>query len=334
MFRASPAFLAKLEAGSKSASTLPPEQRAFLAAAKNGDANLVRESLAKGVPVDVREDFPTYMLAEEQTALMYAAWSGHLEIVRLLLKAGANVSAFDKGNASTDEGMCTALHYAVKGGNPAVIEELLNAGADVNALTTLRNTPVNHAVRNNHIEVIRLLIKRGANLGSKIGKKKAISPLYVAVYASQDKMPAGTMRDLILLLLEAGADPNGTGDREISLLGALAGTTTMPNEVSIPLIEALLKAGAKADPLDKDGHTPLTGAAYRNNPAAVRLLVEAGADVNRVFLHRGSTMERTALDMSAIAVSVRNPGEDVVKRAQEVSEILRAAGGKKRSEMP
>ena len=334
MFRASPAFLAKLDAESESASTLPPKQRAYLDAAKKGEINLVRESLAKGMPVDVREDFPTYTLAEEQTALMYAGWSGHLEIVRLLLKAGANISAVDKGNASTDEGMCTALHYAAMGGNPAVIEELLNAGADVNALTTGRNTPVNFAVRNNHVEAIRLLIKRGANLSSKIDKKKAVSPLYVAFYTVENKVPAETVRDLILLLLGSGADPNGTGDREMSVLGALAVTRTMPNEILIPLMEALLKAGAKVDQLDRDGHTPLAGAAFRNNPAAVRLLVEAGADVNRVFLHRGSTVERTALDLSEVEVNVKNPLEDLVKRAREVGKILRAAGCKKRSKMP
>lgn len=96
MFHASPKFLEKLEAQSKSASTLPPDQRAFLDSAQNGDIASVSELLRKGVPVDVREDFCLHYHQNEQTALMYAAGHGHLEIVRILLNAGASVSATDK----------------------------------------------------------------------------------------------------------------------------------------------------------------------------------------------------------------------------------------------
>src|SRR5262245_7084543 len=85
MFHASPKFTEKLEAQSKSSSTLPPDERAFLDAARTGDIEKVRELLAKGVPVDVREDFCVHYHQNEQTALMYAAGEGHLEVVRVLL---------------------------------------------------------------------------------------------------------------------------------------------------------------------------------------------------------------------------------------------------------
>jgi len=96
MLHTSPKFLEKLEAESKSKSTLPPDQRVFLDAARNGDTQKVQEMLAKGVPVDVREDFCSHYIQNEQTGLMYAAAGGHLEIVRLLLRAGASVSTVDK----------------------------------------------------------------------------------------------------------------------------------------------------------------------------------------------------------------------------------------------
>src|SRR3954471_1807072 len=98
MFKASPKFVEKLEAETKTSSTLPPDQRAFLDAAKAGDIDKVREMLDKGVPVDTREDYTVdrdYYQQSEQTALMYAAGGGHLEVVRILLKAGANVNAID-----------------------------------------------------------------------------------------------------------------------------------------------------------------------------------------------------------------------------------------------
>src|SRR5579871_219941 len=134
MFHASPKFMEKLEAETKTSSSLPPEHRAFLDAARTGDAQKVRQLLANGVPVDVREDFAPgrYYEQSEQTALMYAAAEGHLEVIRILLKAGASVNAIDKMFSREFGGEQTALHYAARKPNVAVVEELLNAGADVN----------------------------------------------------------------------------------------------------------------------------------------------------------------------------------------------------------
>jgi ankyrin repeat protein len=191
MFHSPPSFLAKLESEGKTASALPPDQRAFLDAAKRGDVNQVRELLAKGVPVDTREDFD---MPCEQTALMYAARNGCLEVVEVLLKAGASVAAVDK-NAGDSEGTNTALHHAITSEDLAVLEALLNAGADANALTTSRNTPLNHAIRFNHSRAARLLLKRGVRLGSKIGRKQARSPLCAAVDATWHKVPVEAIKD-------------------------------------------------------------------------------------------------------------------------------------------
>lgn len=332
MFHASPALLAKLEAKSKSSSTLPPDQRAFLDAAVAGDAAKIRELLARGVPVDVREDFCRHFLQSEQTALMYAAANGHLETVQILLKAGASVTAVDKNLSRDDEGGQTPLHYAARQKNSAVIEELCNAAADVNALTTRGNTPLNRAIWENNLEAVVLLIHRGTNLSSRIGRKKAVSPLCAAIDAVRNEVPPETIKHFVLLLLEAGADPNGTGELNASALAKLAGASDIPSEISTPLMESFVEAGAKPDLPDKDGQTALTSAVRRSNPDAVSLLLKAGADVNRVFIHRGSTVERSALDLNEL--ELRDRDEDVARRARKVGDILRAAGGRKKSELP
>src|SRR6185369_16712599 len=111
------------EANTKTSSTLPPDQRAFLDAARAGDIDKVRELLAKGVPVDAREDYASdreYYQQSEQTALMYAAGGGHLDIVKMLLKAGANVNAIDKMFSREYGGEQTALHYAARQPNVAI----------------------------------------------------------------------------------------------------------------------------------------------------------------------------------------------------------------------
>jgi ankyrin repeat protein len=349
MFRPSPKFIEKLEAESKSSSTLPPEHRAFLDAARTGDVDTIGDLLAKGVPVDLREDFSVRYSQSEQTALMYAAAGGHLEVVRQLLKAGADVKAVDKVMSRDDGGQNTALHYAASQSNVAVVEELLNAGADLNALTkeaTNRGwTPLNYALRGGHRDVVQLLVNRGANLSSRVGRKQALSPLCAVLDAQLSQVPPETIRDLFLLLLEGKADPNGTGDANMTALSRLAGADIdepgrLPADIIHQLMEALLKAGASPDSLDKFGSTPLEGALIRLNAAAVTMLLEAGADVNRVFA-RGTALDINERDtklleekLSGASDRLRAVVEARLRRCKEIHATLRKFGAKRKSELP
>ena len=334
MFRASPKLMEKLEATTKTSSTLPPDQRAFLDAARTGDANKVRELLAKRVPVDVREDFCTHYMQNEQTALMYAAGDGHLEVVKTLLKARADVKAIDKMVSRESGGEKTALHYAAGQPNVAVVEALLNAGADPNALTknawNRGYTPLIYALQAGHRDVVQLLIKRGTNLGSQIERKQTMSPLCAALDADRDEVSTETIRDFALLLLEAKADPNGVGDANQTAIFSLARAKADEFDWSIAneLLAKLLKAGAKPDWLNKFGSTALETALIRKNPEAIRLLLEAGADVNRVF-KRG-----TALDI--IEYDTKNCGKDKdsLQRCKEITAILKKSGAKRKAQLP
>ena len=354
MFRASPKFLEKLDSESKSKSTLPPDQRAFLDAARTGATDKVRELLAKGVPVDLREDFCVHYFQNEQTALMYAAGAGHLEVIRLLLKAGANITAVDKNRSREDDGAQTPLHYAAQQKNIAVIEEFLSAGADVNALTKDKNTPLNKALWFNNPEGAQLLVKRGTHLSSKIGRKQARSPLFVAVDAIRNDLSVETVRGLVLLLLEAGADPNGVGNTNMTAVFPLTFNEKLPEEAAAQLLEELLKAGAKPDWMDKCGSTPLQNALLRQRPQAVKLLLEAGADVNRI-LTSGTALDINEQDTKMFQKNLQGfltappPAdekaaarqqqcvafmEDKLRRCKEIAEILQTFGAKRKSELP
>lgn len=108
------------------------EELAFLDAAMDGDAQLVKESLEKGVDVNVTYD------EEGTNALMQAAAGSHVEVVKVLLEAGASV------DARSSDGMtaflvavdaCSSNHGDLEIEEPYwdVMRLLARAGADVNA---------------------------------------------------------------------------------------------------------------------------------------------------------------------------------------------------------
>uniref|UniRef100_A0A674GXF4 [histone H3]-lysine(9) N-methyltransferase n=1 Tax=Taeniopygia guttata TaxID=59729 RepID=A0A674GXF4_TAEGU len=130
----------------------------------------------------------------KRSALHAAAQKGHLEICHLLLQAGANINAVDKqrrtplmeavANDQLDtaryllqRGGCaysqvrhtcdgsTCLHHAAKNGNLEMVELLLSTGqVDVNAQDSGGWTPIIWAAEHKHIEVIRRLLTRGADV--------------------------------------------------------------------------------------------------------------------------------------------------------------------------
>jgi ankyrin repeat protein len=85
---------------------------------KKGDVITVREFIASGVSVDLRNQFGW-------TPLMLAANEGHTPILTLLLSEGADV------NAINDFGV-SALAYAALRGKCCAIQALLDAGASLN----------------------------------------------------------------------------------------------------------------------------------------------------------------------------------------------------------
>jgi ankyrin repeat protein len=62
----------------------------------------------------------------------------------------------------------TPLLEAARHGNTQLVQQLLDAGAQIEATNWVNETPLHVAAGLGHLEVIRLLIKRGANVnGSK-----------------------------------------------------------------------------------------------------------------------------------------------------------------------
>lgn len=302
---------------------------ALFEAAVKGNAEAVQALLAKGVAADVRDNRngPNW----DQTPLMYAAQHGHRDVVDVLLKAGADVSAKDWGFEETTREE-QPLHYAMLSGNTGVIERLLAAGADVNALNTSGNTPLNIAIERGHLEAVRFLLRRGAKLNLD-PKTRHFPPLCVAVSAKQ--------LEIFRELLNAGADVNAVNPLDQSPLNCAA---TVPEEIAVPMINDLLQAGAKIDTVeDKLGGNGLCHAVFLHNHKVVKLLVRAGADVNRVFKSQRGTLldaaearlkaNRETLHDKSESESVRTQVQQGVQKWEKMFSLLRDLGAKRQAEL-
>ena len=99
------------------------------------------------------------------TALMQAACYGHLNVVIPLIQRGADVNVKNTWGAS-------ALVGASQGGFFGVVHKLLNVGAEVNPVDGSEGadtlTPLMAATQCGHVEIVAELLRRGANVDTKL----------------------------------------------------------------------------------------------------------------------------------------------------------------------
>lgn len=121
----------------------------FVAIAKQ-DADAVKRFLLAGVDLNSEND-------DGDTPLREAARVGNVEILQLLLEHGADP------NYETDAYFYTALMYASREGNTEAAKALVDAGAHVNAEDDFEESVLLRAVEGNHPEMVKLLLKHGAD---------------------------------------------------------------------------------------------------------------------------------------------------------------------------
>jgi len=156
----------------------------------NGNIDEVQLQLDAGV--DVNEES-----SKGLTPLHYAASAGHNDIVELLIERGANVNATDSGKGATpldyahwgdhEEvietlnahnaqrehekggkgiGQSSLIHDAALDGDIDEVQRQLDAGVDPNLKSSKGATPLFYAVYGGHLEIVELLITRGADVNA------------------------------------------------------------------------------------------------------------------------------------------------------------------------
>jgi ankyrin repeat protein len=221
---------------------------ALMFAVLTADAGAVRHLLERNADVNAAN-------RDGYTALHFAVFDDVK--TALLLAKGANAKA------ATVNGITPLLIAAGRPGAAAIIRQLLAAGADPNAANRGGLTPLDRAAQAGDLATLQALFAGGA----KVAPQSAA--LYRTVKVSC--LPCAE------LLLAKGAPIDQRGDR---------GETALHNAAirhHVPLLQLLLAKGAAVDLRDNRGYTALARAAisFDRDPAAVALLLKAGAKVNQ-----------------------------------------------------
>ena len=212
---------------------------------------IIETLLSSGLDINSRSNDGT-------TPLMMAAATGQEKTVDLLLSKGADphLKNFMGRNL---------LHAAAEGGNSSIVMRALSCDIDINSKDDCSATPLIIAVKQNHIEVVKYLLQKGADISLTTEDKKR-NALHIA-------SPEGSVA-VIEMLLSYDLRPDsrdGEGNTPLARAAACG---------HIEAVNCLLKHGA--DPLlkGKDGRNLLHFAAQSGNVIIIETMLSKGFDID------------------------------------------------------
>ncbi|WP_025771383.1 ankyrin repeat domain-containing protein [Thioalkalivibrio sp. HK1] len=163
------------------------------------------------------------------------------------------------------------LHDAAKKGDITLVRNMLDADCEVNEGDDHKKTPLHYAIYWNRSETARVLIDAGVDIDTVADYGE--TALITASTYSDSMTSIDRLRRLYIMrmLLDAGAKVDIRGDLGRTALIVAANTDDIA-------VRMLLEAKADVEAIDEFGYSALRNAAMNNHTANVRLLLEAGAN--------------------------------------------------------
>ena len=236
------------------------------------------------------------------TALVFAAREGDLASAKLLLDAGADI------NQTTEYGW-TPLLTATNNRHYVLSKFLLDRGADPNKANKGGWTPLYLATDNRNIEggdypvpkpdmdnleYIKLLLGRGADPNGRVRDNTLTRTIFTMQWFYEDgctpfvRAAQSSDTELMQLLLDWGADPFMTTAYADTALTAAAGigwvegvTYERSPKDNLEAVKMLVYLGLDVNAANRDGRTPLMGAALKGRNDVVQFLVDHGASLDQ-----------------------------------------------------
>jgi ankyrin repeat protein len=257
-------------------------------AVKNKDAVVARAMLQEKADVNARGPDGT-------TALMWAAHWDDLEIAGLLIRAGADVNATNVHGVSSLSMACTNR-------SAAMVQKLLEAGANPNVAERTGETPLMTCSRTGSEEAVKSLVVHGANVNATESRRGQTALMWAA---------AGKHADVVRVLVEHGADIHA----KTRMSGASVPVVLAPTDPNLLKREgANVNAaydGTEVQATPRGGFTPFLFAAQQGDVESVRILLEAGVDVNEGTPQYGSPLVLAAASgHEALALYLLGRGAD------------------------
>ncbi|KAI1775498.1 ankyrin repeat-containing domain protein [Hypoxylon cercidicola] len=229
-------------------------------AAEAGNMEMVRRLLEVGAIVNL-----VGKSSYSSPAIFGAVKNGHVEVVKYLLSAGADPNSVGAHYGDS----ITTLAEACMGKSDAVVEALLEGGADIHIPRNCymdQDEPVLFtAVREGTVEIIRVLVKHGANVNEQA--KDGWTALHVAARIGIDDVVGA-------LLFEFSADPT------VRLMNGSLPIHSAASRGRSGCIELLIQGGTDINARGGNGRTPLHWAAASNYNShhIIKWLLDHGAD--------------------------------------------------------
>ncbi|KAJ6307438.1 hypothetical protein OIU76_017265 [Salix suchowensis] len=275
-------------------------QTALHLACRRGSSELVRAIL------EYREADVDVLDKDGDPPLVFSLAAGSPECVRALIERGANV-----GSRLREGFGPSVAHVCAYHGQPDCMRELLLAGADPNAIDDEGESVLHRAVSKKYTDCALVILENGGCRSMAVPNSKNLTPLHLCVatwnvavvrrwveVASPEEIadaidipsPVGTAlcmaaavkkdhetegRELVRILLFAGADPTAQDAQH----GRTAlHTAAMANDVE--LVKIILDAGVDVNIRNEQNTIPLHVALARGAKSCVGVLLSAGANCN------------------------------------------------------